>query len=173
MKGRIVLFGTCHTLQFGERSDSESHQFQDELKRVCRVYEIELITEEADKDILARKRSLASEVARVRGIQYEEVDLTSKERHMLKVEDLDLVCVVHHLGQGENRTQLRETLTKRLSDPIRERCWYARILECCIRLKPRSTLFICGADHIDAMYDLIESTGMKVVIAQRDYLPES
>ena len=173
MKGRIVLFGTCHTLQFGERSDSESHQFQDELKRVCRECEIELITEEASKDILDHKRSLASEVARDLGVRHEAFDLSRQERRMFKIEEGYLAAAAFKLYQDEDFDQLLKTLSQRLSNPIRECYWYACILDCCVGLDSPSTLFICGADHIDAMNNLIKSTGMKVVIAQRDYLPES
>ena len=169
MKGRIVLFGTCHSLQFGERSDAESHQFQNELKRVCREYEIQLITEEASEDILEHKKSLALEVANDLGLDHEAFDLSRQERRMFKIEDDHLAVAAFNLHQDEDFDQLFKTLSQCLSNPIRECYWYACMLDCCVRFDSQSTLFICGADHIDAMHNLIESTGMKVLIAHDDY----
>lgn len=91
---------------------------------------------------------------------------------MLKIEDLDLAKATMYFSKSEDCSQLRDTLTECLSHPIRECCWYARILDLMRHHKSLSTLFVFGADHFQAMHNLIESTGMTVLIAQRDYLPE-
>ena len=172
MKGRIVLFGTSHSLQLGERSEEESCQFRTELERVCRTHEIQFIAEEMLKEVLGLRNTIAWEVAKVLKLKHECVDLTSEERRMLKIEQMDLVEATMYFGKSEDGPQLRDTLTKHLSQPIRECCSYARILDFIRRYDSPSTLFVYGADHSDAMHNLIKSTGMEVVVAHYDYLQE-
>ena len=169
MKGQIVLFGTSHLLQRGDRSEEESCQFRTELERVCRTHDIQFIAEEMLKEVLGQRNTIAWEVAKVLKLKHDYVDLTSEERSMLKIEQTDLVKATMYFGKSADGPQLRDTLTKYLSHPIRECCWYARILDLICRYDAPSTLFVCGADHTSAMYNLIESTGMKVLIAHRDY----
>lgn len=168
LKGQIVLFGTCHSLQFGERSDADSHQFQNELKRVCREHDIQLITEECTEDVTPQ-RPLVQEVARDLYLKYVPVDISLEDRLKLKIADANLSDVTLRLGPDGFVGSLRDTLTQCLSDRMRECCWYARILAYCIEFESRSTLFIYGADHTAAMCNLIERTGMKVIVAHHDY----
>ena len=168
LKGQIVLFGTCHPLQFGERSDADSHQFQNELKRVCCEHDIQLITEECTEDVTPQ-RPLVQEVARDLDLKYVPVDISLEDRLKLKIADANLSDVTFRLGPSGFVDPLRDALTQCLSNPIRECCWYARILACCIEFESRSTLFIYGADHTTAMCNLIERTGMKVIVAHHDY----
>lgn len=169
MKGQIVLFGTSHSLQRGNRSEEETYQFRTELERVCHTHNIQLIAEEMVQEVLGEGNTIAWEVAKIRNLKHDYVDLTSKERGILKIEQGDLVNATMYFGRSEDGHQLRDTLTKCLSDPIRERCWYARILHLICRYDLPSTLFVCGADHTSALYNLIESTGMTALIAHRDY----
>lgn len=167
LKGQIVLFGTCHPLQFGERSDADSHQFQNELKRVCREHDIQLITEECTEDVTPQ-RPLVQEVARDLDLKYVPVVISLEDRLKLKITDANLSDVTLCLGPGGFVGPLRDTLTQCLSNRMRECCWYARILACCIEFESRSTLFIYGANHTAAMCNLIEHTGMKVIVARHD-----
>ena len=89
LKGQIVLFGTCHPLQFGERSDADSHQFQNELKRVCCEHDIQLITEECTEDVTPQ-RPLVQEVARDLDLKYVPVDISLEDRLKLKIADANL-----------------------------------------------------------------------------------
>ena len=172
MKGQIVLFGTMHSLQCGDRSEEESCQFRTELERVCRTHDIQFIAEEMLKEVLGQRNTIAWEVAKVLKLKHDYVDLTSEERSMLKIEQTDLVKATMYFGKSADGPQLRDTLTKYLSHPIRECCWYARILDLIRRYDAPSTLFVYGADHSDAMHNLIKSTGMEVVVAHYDYPQE-
>ncbi len=171
MKGKIILLGTSHSLQRGDCSEEEIRKFRIELKRVCRTHNVQLIAEEMLQEVLGLGQTIAWEVAKICKLKHDYVDLTSEERVMLRIEQGDLVEATMYFGKSEDGSQLRDTLTKCLSDPIRERCWYARILHLIRRYDSPSTLFVCGADHAAAMYNLIESTGMKVLVAHYDYSP--
>lgn len=93
LKGQIVLFGTCHPLQFGERSDADSHQFQNELKWVCREHDVQLITEECAEDVTPQ-RPLVQEVAGHLDLKYVPVDISLEGRLKLKIADANLSDVL-------------------------------------------------------------------------------
>lgn len=62
---------------------------------------------------------------------------------------------------------LRDLLTEKISNPLRECCWFARILAKDIW----PTLFICGSEHVQNMVSLMQSVGQDLVVVHSDYEP--
>ena len=170
MRGHIILLGTSHPLQCGvaPHTPSEVDNFRTYVREICSSHNIRLIAEEMSPDGLYEKKdTIACEVARDLDIQHIYIDLTKADRKNLSISDFCLASAAHHLGTAETKDILRDMLTQRVSNPIRECCWFARILAHNVR----PTLFVCGADHIENMRGLISSVDQRVTVAHHDYAP--
>jgi hypothetical protein len=173
MRAQIVLFGTSHSLQCGtdKYTSPQLKRFRSRIRQVCQAHKIALVAEEMSSDGLAHYGKTITVVARLAGnlrIQHKFVDLTTAERANLGIDDGSLSAAAMHLGSGDSAKHLRDELVSRLSYPVRERCWLARILA--FNVWP--SLFICGAHHVGNMGCLIGSIGQDAIVAERDYEPQ-
>jgi hypothetical protein len=172
MRTQIVVFGTNHPLQCGSNSYTaeQVETFRAHLEEICLSHEIAFVAEEMSCDGLSRhgkEASVAAGVASKLRIKYDHIDLEGAERNSLSIDDGSLAVAAIKLGSGESIEHLRDELTRRISDPVRECCWFARILAA----NAWPTLFICGANHVGNMCSLIGSIGLDVVIVEHDYMP--
>lgn len=172
MRGQIILLGTSHPLQCGNAptTPSQVQTYRTYVQELCNSCKVQFVAEEMPLDALPadeKRDTIACEVARDRDIPHEYIDLTQAERASLGISDSSLANAAIHLGTSRTRNNLRDRLTRKLSDPVRERCWLARIFA----KNVWPTLFICGADHIKNMHRLIRSTKQSVTVAHSDYAP--
>ena len=173
MRARFVLLGTNHPLQFGapdcpkEKIDAY-HEF---LLAICRPERIKLIAEEASTDGFERysvNETVGALVAKGAGLAHKMVDLPYEERVPLGILDGQLSRITFAVkNEGEcDLGPLRQSLNK-LSDQVREGTWIARtLLE-----STWPVLLIVGANHVQAVENLIRSIQQEVVIAHADYEP--
>lgn len=172
MRAQIVLFGTSHSLQCGTDAytSAQIDVFRGRLREVCEGYKIALIAEEMSSDGLAhygKDTTVAARLAEEMRLQYRFVDLDRAERQNLHIDDGSLAAAAMSLGSGTNAKYLRDKLSSRLSDAVRECCWLARILA--FNVWP--TLLVCGANHVGSMGCLIGGVGQEPVVAEHDYAP--
>lgn len=173
MRARFVLLGTNHPLQLGagQCSKEKITAFRDFLISICRSEQIQLIAEEASTDGL-KKYSVAQTVGALAAAElhlpHKMVDLLSEERFALGICDAQLSKMAFDFQKEEefDLGPLRSRLND-LSNQVREGTWIARsLLE---SVSP--VLLIVGADHIQAVEELIGSVDQEVVIVDSDYDP--
>jgi len=172
MRAQIVLFGTSHSLQCGtdKYTSAQLKCFRARVRQVCQSYKIALVAEEMSSEGLAhygKNTTVVAQLAEKLRIQHKFIDLTTTERVNLGIDDGALAAAAMNLGLSNSAKHLRDELNSRLSYPVRERCWFARILA--TNVWP--TLFICGANHIGNMGCLIGSVGQDALVAEHDYEP--
>lgn len=174
MRAQIVVFGTNHPLQCGsdQYTTAQVEAFRAYIEEICHSHKIAFVAEEMSCECLTKHGKEATVAAGVAGkllIQYDgHIDLKESERNSLRIDKGALVWAATKLGSDENmQRHLCEELIRRLSDPVRECCWFARILAA----DAWPTLFICGANHVGNMCSLIGSIGLDVVIVEHDYMP--
>ncbi len=170
MRGKIILIGTSHTIQCGsdECSLESIQQFRAYIKECCQSNGIRLVAEEMScSGLLYHKvdASVAQELASELNISYLATDLDQTERLKLGIDDYSLGIASSPSGTQSSDPTVRDLLRAKVSDPLRECCWFARILEKDIW----PTLFICGADHLGNMVTLMQSVNQDVIVAHRDY----
>jgi hypothetical protein len=171
MRGTIFLLGTSHPVQCGSNKCSLSaQQFREFVRKHCHFYKIRLLAEEMSNCGLANHgvtASVAQTLASELNIQYLAVDLEDQERKNLGIDDWDLGIAAAPPGTFIADKAVLGLLTEKLSNPLREYCWFARILA----NDSWPTLFICGANHVQSMVSLMQSVGQDVVVINDDYEP--
>lgn len=172
MRAQIILFGTSHSLQCGtdKYTSVQLKRFRSRIRQVFQSYKIALVAEEMSNDGLAqygKSTTVVARLARKLQIRHAFVDLTRTERASLAIDDSSLAAAAMTLASNNNASSLRDELNVRLSYPIRECCWFARILAA----NAWPTLFVCGANHVANMGCLIGSVGQDAVVVEYDYEP--
>ena len=172
MRAHILLFGTSHSLQCGtgKYTSAQLKRYRVRIQQICESHEIALIAEEMSSDGLShygKDTTIAAQLAEKLRTQHKFVDLTTAERASLGIDDGSLAAAAMHLGLGSSAKHLRDELTARLSDPVRECCWLGRILA----FNTWPTLCICGANHVGSMGCLVGSVGQNATVAEHDYEP--
>jgi hypothetical protein len=168
---RFVLLGTNHPLHFGIAAcpGDKVEAFTGYVQELCRSAEIKHLAEEASADALQSysvHETVASRIARERGLTYTMIDLMREERSRLAIADDQLAHAAMSLTTRFNVGPLRERLDK-ISNQVREGVWVARTLEA----DTWPTLLIVGANHVTGVEKLVRSLRQTVVVAHRDYEP--
>ncbi len=174
MTPSIFIFGTSHPLQCGTDKYSENavNNFRAYIREICSTEGISIIIEEMSKEGLDHyeaESTIASHVAKELQIEHLCVDLESQERAKLNISDGDLAMIAMNLSKTGSAGQIRDDLTNRLSSPIRERYWIARILS----KNTWPVLFICGSDHVASAASIIGGLIERVIIKEYDYDPQN
>ena len=170
---KIIVFGTSHPLQCGtiKHSDEQINAFRNRIVDICKFENVKCIFEEMSCEGLANhnvNNTIAFEIANDRDIKHSYIDLTPEQRTCFGVSDGQIVGIAMNQESNAQKNEIRQLLTKKLLDPIRERYWLVNILE--NNMWP--TLFICGSDHGQAMQDLINSIGYGPILSWEKYCPE-
>jgi len=170
MNTQLFLFGTSHPLQCGVGyGNGEIDNFRKYIRKVCATEKIALVAEEMSQQGLSHHQTestVAESLARELNIQHRYVDLEENERARFQISDGTLTTIAINLSHTEPKG-LREDLNLRISYPIRERYWVARILSA--NLWP--TLFICGAAHVINVASIIGGIVDRAVIVEYDFVP--
>ena len=169
----VVLIGTDHRYQrASDADDGDETQFRNTILEILDRQAIKSIAEEMSKEALAHhgaKNSIVELVCTERGIPHQFSDPTNSERLRLEIrQDSDIRA--EHLSDGSTQEQIEADVEARganASDRVREKyCWH-RIQE----LQKWPILFICGANHVDPLVELLTKDGAHAVIAHRDWEP--
>ena len=172
MRGQLYILGVSHPLQCGSSDSSTAHidAFEKTLRSICNSYNIRCIAEEMNQEGLSKHKvvgTVAEKLAKLLGVGHHYVDLTSKERAQFSLGESALIKVATHIGFKDGGSAFRSAFDETLNE-IRERCWSARILA----NQKWPTLFICGSNHSQNMYDLWSRFGLSAVVVHKDYKPE-
>jgi hypothetical protein len=171
LSARFILLGTNHPLQFGEtsRAASKVEAFYSYVVALCETERVALIAEEASVESLRIRsvtETVASKVARDRGLKYLMVDLCLNERTLVNVADGQLADIAMSHSPPYGAKSLRDRLEK-LSDQVRETAWVARTLQA----KTWPALLIVCADHVKAVERLVRSLQQRIDIAHANFEP--
>jgi hypothetical protein len=178
MMPTIFIFGTTHQLQCGAEKYPQEHieNFRSYVRDLCEAHAVKVIVEEMSQDGLKHynvQSTIAQQVAKELVLAHEYTDLDDSERGRLHISDGELARIALSLSRGNqsnpgNAGCIREDLTQRLSNPIRERYWAATILA----KNVWPTLFICGSDHVLNVSSILGGLVERIVILEYDYDPE-
>lgn len=172
MRGRIYLLGTRHSLQCGtdEWTPEQVGRYRAYVRASCDSHGVGLLAEEMSNDALAYQgatTTVAQQVADEINVPYIALDLNGTERAALGIDDYSLGIAAAPAGTSVTDRALRKLLGEKISDPLRERCWFARILAKDIW----PVLFVCGADHVANLLSLMDSVNQVVTLLHQDYAP--
>lgn len=150
---------------------SQIDGFKEYVHEICESRGIRLIAEEMTEMALNNKgvkETIFASVAKSLGIDHDQsIDLDSNERLKLGIDDYSIGNISARENGGVADQSAINLLNKHLSDPIRERVWYAKLLG--KNLWP--AIFICGAEHVENLADLVKMFGQEVNVTNRDYQP--
>jgi hypothetical protein len=171
MGAALYILGTSHPLQCGTAACAQVtiDAFHKELRKICDVRKIRRIAEEMTTEGLKQQgvtETIAEKVAKSMGIAHHNVDLTTKERSEIALDDSSVINAVRSLGISDRVGAFREAFDE-LVDDVRERCWSGRILA----RNEWPTLFVCGANHVKSVRRLWCCLGIDAVIVHVDYEP--
>ncbi len=153
---QIIIIGTSHPIQCGSpkcSTEEQRREFRSLIKQVCQNEGVKCIIEEMSCAGLLNhevKNTISFDVAAELSIDHRYTDLTPEQLECLKL-SVDLYSFKQ--PTNELKIHIRELLTSKLVDPIRERYWFATILA----TNTWPTLFICGSVHAQNMQDLVNS----------------
>lgn len=174
MTPKIIIVGTDHFLQCGTGSfsDDQIHTFKSFIEELCSQYQIKSIAEEMYLDALDELGATVTVAAGIchlaEDIGYHCVDLSNKERRIIGIDRGTLASASIKLSVKHHKA-IQTRLFNTLDNPVRECCWFARMLE----INKWPTLFICGDSHVENMRILIRKVDKNAfVCAYRlgDYL---
>ena len=172
----IVLIGTNHNFQrpvMGPYAEG-IEVFRHTLHELCLQYKIHAIAEEMSLHALHEhdvEESVAQQVCADLGLLHQLSDPSPLERSELGIlQDNDIR--VEHMLDGWTQEQIEADVLARGSQAsgiIRECFWWQKIQE----FDTWPLLFICGADHFSSFTDLLNSDGVEVIEACRDWEPKT
>ena len=171
---KVVLIGTEHSIQRGERAPAE---FKAMLLEECKKHGIEAIAEEIEKNIESVAFKLTKEIEidhlyadpdkdeRVkRGIKSDcRCDLLFKYRDQYP----QLSAWPKESNENTLPPEVWQEYSRRTNESYRkrEKVWLDKIL----KFNKWPLLFICGADHFFEFSKLLERAGYSVVTAHEDW----
>ncbi len=166
-KSKIIIVGTAHKLQCGtnDYTPEEINNFKSFIEEKCESHGINLIAEEMSYDGLIHNKvvnTIAYEISfRSKHIKHRYIDLTNSERINLQIDDSSLSFFsMYRFSPNKEQEKLIKTLRRIISNPVRECCWFARILN--TNIWP--TLLICGDDHVKNMKVLIQKADKSTLV---------
>lgn len=170
MIAKIYIFGTSHSLQCGTTpyTKDQIDHFRSYIQEICDNEKIALISEEMSQAGLEHygvSATIAAGHAKTLCIQHAYLDFGASECERLIIAGASLAGIVLKLNRPGNSRGLREDLNQRISYPIRERYWVARILSTSIW----PTLFICGSTHVINVASLLGGILEQVTIVEYDF----
>ena len=170
MRANIYILGTSHSIQCGIPSLPVGHadSFTAEVKSLLEKYQIKCIAEEMSADGLEHQKvseTLSQSLAASLKIDYQAIDLSSKERAGLKLDDSTVLKAMRAVNISCN-TSFQGVFSD-LVDEVRERVWVARMLA----KDSWPVLFICGANHAAAVEKLSRAVGLTAETMHVDYKP--
>lgn len=171
-KPQIIILGTSHHIQCGttKHSCEQIQEFRSLIKQICQKDGVKCIVEEMSNEGLSDhevQNTIPFDVATELSIKHSYTDLTTEQLGCLRLSQGHVVQYSLSQPSNELKNHVRELLTSKLVDPIRERYWLATILG----INTWPTLLICGPDHGQNMQDLVNSVGYGPVYSWLKYCP--
>jgi len=101
-------------------------------------------------------------VQEMNDIEHHYIDITFEEKRLLNIDNrsLEMFSEFRFTKRNKNNDMLKR-LRRRISDPVRECCWFAKLLD--INIWP--VLLICGEDHVENMRVLIQKVDRKSFVS--------
>lgn len=177
----IFIFGTSHHYQCGDNTCTglDISIFESELRNICTLNNIQRIAEEMTEHGRAHysvQETIGARLARELKIEHHDVDLEDGEKELLSFSDTARIT----FGEVSDCLNLEDKFfsgMKILKHEVRERIWVTRI--CAYRTCREETyeigkwpvLFICGADHVNSIAQIISFIGIDQKILHKDYKP--
>ena len=169
MTQRVYIIGTSHSIQMGsEKADQETvKEFGKLVLASCQKYQIDMIFEEAFQSALKEEynvdETVCQKIPASEEIEVKHIDLDLCERRNLSIEDPRKREFLFEMEGSPNHQ--RDTFNKELVHVIREHVWVARM----IAEWKWPALFVCGADHVAAVAQLIRRCGIEVEVIDDDF----
>ena len=167
----VYIVGTAHAIQCGNTEKAAPEMivaFHNEISRIFSKHKIKRVAEEMSMDGLGRQsvdKTIGHRVATDYGICHHHIDVNRSARAELSMDD-SLPAVASLNVDNVNQHELIEGV-QRLRNEFRERVWIARI----ISHNTWPVLFICGSNHVIAVYELFRQLGMNSRILHSDFDP--
>jgi len=158
----VILLGTSHPIQRGE--DNKSEKFSIYIEQLIRDYSIKAIAEEIDGE----SKLIAQKLAEEKNIIHKLIDPNNEEKKILQIKDEDEIkkeilqipgCDKLDSGQWNDKADEEIDKLEQISYRQREEEWFKRIKE----LNTFPLLVICGANHYEPFYKLLENNMFSVM----------
>ena len=173
----MFVLGTSHPLQCGsaECGKRSISLLEQEIRRTLSEHGIKRIAEEMSDDGLRKRlgdgpahKTLCQRIGAREGIPVDFVDLGIKERACLSLSDVSISTSAIKHAEGRSELMRIHKALSSLCGEVRERVWVARVLSG----DGWPVLFVCGANHVDAVGQLFGRAGVEATIVCRDFDPE-
>jgi hypothetical protein len=166
---KVIIIGTSHNYQcLGDRADAKSfEQFKETIRLTCLKHEAKAVAEEMSEAVIKQRRaseSVAQTLCREIGLKHQLSDPLPEIRKKLGICGENEIRIKGFKSSWDNDHIEAEV---RKSHEIRERYW----LEQLQTLNVWPVIFVCGAKHCDFFSTLLQTNGIKVEIAFKDWSP--
>ncbi|PMN65654.1 hypothetical protein [Enterovibrio norvegicus] len=152
---KIFIIGTSHTTQ----KDLSRTDFSDFLEQVVDCKNIGAIAEEINDE-----KSVIEQVVKKLNLEYRNIEPNVNERVSLGIprnlSHIDHEIIMKHDNYTSHEAQSELKLKQQEMYSKREDEWERRIS----KLTSDSVLVICGANHVNSFYKLLENFGYTVEI---------
>ena len=151
---KIILVGTSHTIQRGEKRSPVFHKYIEHL--VSKKYKIQVLAEEIDVN------SVVAKIASSALIDYLIIEPTPEERTALGIQSLNII--EHNIFMeydDVNSKKAKDECTKQKENVyrLREKEWLKRVNS----INKFPVLIICGAEHFIPFAELLRQNDYEVV----------
>lgn len=178
MSAKIIIVGTCHSLQcgVGDYSESQREKYKNLILDLCVSHQVKLIAEEMTLQGIKDRgadTTIAIELAKNNlGVTHKFVEIEEDIRAKLHLDRASLAKIAPIFNETPQRkTEINDKLEKLIFFPARECCWLATILY----EKRWPTLLICGEAHVSGMQRLIRKVNRRSLVCSiltSDYLSD-
>lgn len=157
MSAKIIIIGTCHSLQCGAGKPDQINSYKNFIYEKCTLHNVKVIAEEMSEEGLSNhgiSTTIAKELVQgMKDIEHHYIDIPIEEKRLLKIDNdsLAVYSEFRFTKRNKNNDKL-ERLRKIISNPVREICWFTGLLD--INIWP--AMFVCGENHVDNMRRLIQ-----------------
>jgi hypothetical protein len=176
MSAKIIIVGTCHTLQcgVGNYTDKQRDNYKNQIVKLCKTYNVELVAEEMCFYGLSQHEVSETVVANLTKTEiiaeHEYIDIPFEGRALLNIGNAS-ISKFNKTEFSKIRGEIRRVaqFRKRLLDPMRELYWFAKLLDA----GKWPALLICGDNHVPNMRRLIRKVNKDACVyscLSSDYL---
>lgn len=179
MTTKIIIVGTCHTLQCGDAARYSTNQidnYRSFIRDKSLHHKVKIVAEEMSDEGLeyhGTSATIAEKLVKtLNDIEHHYIDIPSAIKRQLKIDNDSLAIFSEFRFSKQNKGNDKlEKLSKIISNPARECCWFAQILD--INIWP--AMFVCGENHVENMSKLIQKADKNAFVCAyhlQDYLGE-
>lgn len=159
MSAKIIIVGTCHTLQcgVGNYTDKQRNNYKNLIVKLCNSYSVALVAEEMCFYGLSQHEVSDTVVAKLTKTEiiseHEYIDIPFEGRSLLNIGYASIAKFKEtEFSRIPSKSKREAQFRKRLLDPMRELYWFAKLLD----IDRWPVLLICGDNHVENMRKLIQ-----------------